>query len=81
MLWVRISARSSGRLVIGDEEELTMPRSIIRLIVLHARLDRAVRAELRRRAPDPLRLARLKKLRLAVKDRLSVENARALRAA
>lgn len=58
-----------------------MPRSMIRLIVLHRRLDRAVRQELSRRAPDPERLARLKKLRLAAKDRLARQNARALRLA
>lgn len=37
---------------------------------LHARLDEEIRAELRRRFPDGLRLLRLKKLRLMVKDRL-----------
>ena len=47
-----------------------MPRSLIRLIVLHARLDREVRTERRRCAPDGFRLVRLKKLRLSVRDRL-----------
>jgi len=56
-----------------------MPQSMIRLIVLHRRLDRAVRQELTRRAPDPQRLSRLKKLRLAVKDRLARQKARTLR--
>jgi len=58
-----------------------MPRSIIRLIVLHTRLDRAVRRETRRRVPDQVRLSRLKKLRLVVKDRISVQTSRTLRAA
>ena len=48
-----------------------MPRSIIRLIVLHTRLDRAVGQEARKRIPNSVRLARLKKLRLSVKDRIS----------
>jgi uncharacterized protein len=56
-----------------------MPHSLIRLIVLHRRLDRAVRQELSRRAPDPQRVSRLKKLRLAVKDRLARQRARTLR--
>jgi hypothetical protein len=48
-----------------------MPRSLIRLIVLHARLDREVRIEQRQRAPDGFRLIHLKKLRLSVRDRLA----------
>ncbi len=41
-----------------------------RLSNVHCRLDEEIRRELKRRAPDSLRLLRLKKLRLAVKDRL-----------
>lgn len=45
---------------------------IYRLSMLHRRLDDAVRRESRRRACDQFRLLRLKKLKLAVRDRLSV---------
>jgi hypothetical protein len=41
-----------------------------RLSVIHRRLDEEIRRELKRRFPDTLRLLRLKKLKLAVKDRL-----------
>jgi hypothetical protein len=41
-----------------------------RLSVVHRRLDEEIRSELQRRFPDSIRLLRLKKLRLAVKDRL-----------
>ncbi|HEU4961546.1 MAG TPA: DUF465 domain-containing protein [Sphingomonas sp.] len=41
-----------------------------RLTVLHRKLDDEIRRELKRRFPDHLRLLRLKKLRLAIKDRL-----------
>lgn len=41
-----------------------------RLSVVHRKLDDEIRRELRRRAPDSVRLLRLKKLRLAIKDRL-----------
>ncbi len=43
---------------------------IYRLTVIHRRLDEEIRHELKRRLPDSMRLLRLKKLRLAVKDRL-----------
>lgn len=38
---------------------------------LHRRLDDEIRRELKRRVPDSLRLLRLKKLKLAVKDRVA----------
>ncbi len=41
-----------------------------RLIAAHQNLNREIRRELARRLPDTLRLARLKKERLSVKDRL-----------
>ena len=44
---------------------------IYRLSVVHRRLDEEIRQEIRRRAPDSIRLLRLKKLRLAIKDRLA----------
>ncbi len=43
---------------------------VYRLSVVHRRLDDEIRRELQRRWPDSMRLLRLKKLRLAVKDRL-----------
>ncbi|WP_294056476.1 YdcH family protein [Sphingomonas sp.] len=47
-----------------------MTELIERLIAAHRLLNREIRRELARRVPDSLRLARLKKERLAVKDRL-----------
>lgn len=41
-----------------------------RLSVVHQRLDDAIRRELKLRFPDTMKLLRLKKLKLAVKDRL-----------
>jgi hypothetical protein len=43
---------------------------IYRLTVVHRRLDDEIRRELKIRFPDSFRLFRLKKLKLAVKDRL-----------
>jgi len=43
---------------------------IERLIAAHRVLNREIRRELARRVPDELRLRRLKKERLAIKDRL-----------
>lgn len=43
---------------------------IYKLTVIHRRLDDEIRRELKRRFPDSIKLLRLKKLRLAVKDRL-----------
>ena len=43
---------------------------IERLIAAHRILNREIRRELARRFPDRLRLTRLKKERLAIKDRL-----------
>ncbi len=42
-----------------------------RLSQIHRRLDEEIRRETKRRAPDAFRLLRLKKLKLAAKDRLS----------
>lgn len=47
-----------------------MSKSFFRLTAIHRRLDDAIRGELGSRAPDSFKLLRLKKLRLAVKDRL-----------
>jgi uncharacterized protein len=43
---------------------------IYRLPVVHRRLEDEIRRELKTRVPDSFRLLRLKKLKLAVKDRL-----------
>lgn len=47
-----------------------MSNLIERLIAAHRILNREIRRELTRRLPDQLRLIRLKKERLAIKDRL-----------
>jgi hypothetical protein len=43
---------------------------LYRLAVMKSRLDAAVAAEVAKRIPDAIRLVRLKKLRLAIKDRM-----------
>ena len=48
-----------------------MSSATYRLTQTHRRLDDAISEELRRRLPDSLKLLRLKRLRLAVKDRLT----------
>ncbi|HEY0147771.1 MAG TPA: DUF465 domain-containing protein [Allosphingosinicella sp.] len=48
-----------------------MSSATYRLTQTHRRLDDAISHELTRRLPDSLKLLRLKKLRLAVKDRLA----------
>ena len=53
---------------------------LYRLTLVHRRLDEEIRRELKRRVPDTLRLLRLKKLKLAVKDRLHRHVPRASRA-
>jgi hypothetical protein len=47
-----------------------MSSFVYRLSVIHKRLDDEIRRELKRRFPDTIRLLRLKKLKLLVKDRL-----------
>ena len=47
------------------------PIKAFTLAMLHRRLNRAVDKEARRRFPDQGRLTQLKKLRLAVRDRLA----------
>ncbi|HEX8379720.1 MAG TPA: DUF465 domain-containing protein [Allosphingosinicella sp.] len=49
---------------------------IYRLTLVHRRLDEEIRRELGRRLPDSIRLLRLKKLKLAVKDRLHARRPR-----
>lgn len=48
-----------------------MSSSTYRLTRIHRSLDDAISREMSRRLPDSLRLLRLKRLRLAVKDRLA----------
>jgi hypothetical protein len=48
-----------------------MSTATYRLTHVHRRLDEAIASETSRRLPDSLKLLRLKKLRLAVKDRLA----------
>lgn len=47
-----------------------MNPSIFRMATVHRKLDEEIGRELKRRLPDGLRLQRLKKLKLAIKDRL-----------
>jgi hypothetical protein len=51
--------------------EINMSSSTYRLTQTHRRLDDAISREMSRRLPDSLKLLRLKKLRLLVKDRLA----------
>jgi hypothetical protein len=55
-----------------------MSNSTFRLTHIHRNLDEAIRAEMLRRLPDSLKLLRLKRLKLAVKDRLSAQLPREL---
>lgn len=48
-----------------------MSSATYRLTQIHRSLDDAISSEMSRRWPDSFRLLRLKKLRLAVKDRLT----------
>ena len=48
-----------------------MSNDVYRLTSTHHRLDEAIRDEMKRVWPDSIRLLRLKKLKLAVKDRLA----------
>jgi len=45
---------------------------LYRLTEVHQRIDQALRRKQGRRYPDPFALKRLKKLKLAIKDRLFV---------
>jgi uncharacterized protein len=53
------------------DQEADLSAILYRLSQIHRRLDEEIRREAKRRAPDAFRLLRLKKLKLAVKDRLS----------
>ena len=47
-----------------------MKTLIYQLTLIHRKIDDDIRSELARRFPDSIKLLRLKKLRLAIKDRL-----------
>lgn len=51
-----------------------------RMKTIHARLDTEIRSELKARFPDQGRVARLKKLKLAIKDQLHRTAPRVVRA-
>ena len=57
-----------------------MSSIIYRMKLVHARLDAEVRRELKARFPDSSRVARLKKLKLAIKDQLARTAPRTIRA-
>lgn len=48
-----------------------MSAATYRLTLIHRNLDDAIAQEMSRRRPDDLRLLRLKRMKLAVKDRLA----------
>ena len=48
-----------------------MTTSHFRMLERHARIDEALRREQGRRLPDPFVTMRLKKLKLAIKDRIA----------
>ncbi len=48
-----------------------MPFHVYRLTALHQNVDEAIHAEIKRRAPDGLRLFRLRKLKQSIKMRLA----------
>jgi hypothetical protein len=60
--------------------ETIMSSTAYRLTHIHRRLDEAIASEASRRLPDSLKLLRLKRLRLAVKDRLATLMRRSLAA-
>jgi uncharacterized protein len=60
-------------------EDDVMTFSSFRLMQYHQRIDREWRAEIGRRWPDTFRIQKLKRLKLAIKDRLQ-NYARAIRA-
>ena len=53
------------------DRRAAMKNLIYRLTLIHRKIDDEIRGELARRFPDSIKLLRLKRLRLAVKDRLT----------
>jgi uncharacterized protein len=54
------------------DREKPMSNRLFRLMERHQKLDRMIAAAQRRRSGDPLELLRLKKLKLAIKDRIAL---------
>jgi uncharacterized protein len=52
------------------KEDEVMTFSSFRLMQYHQKIDRELRAEITRRWPDIFRVQKLKRLKLAIKDRL-----------
>ncbi|MDQ8755054.1 YdcH family protein [Sphingosinicella sp. LHD-64] len=55
-----------------------MSSSTYRLTLIHRSLDDSIRKEMKRSRPDSFRLLRLKKMKLAIKDRLTARMRRGL---
>ena len=53
------------------QEDVVMTFSSFRLMQYHQKIDRELRAEISRRWPDVFRIQKLKRLKLAIKDRLA----------
>lgn len=53
------------------KEHIAVSYKVYRLLERHQRLDELLRRELSRRWADPFRIAQLKKLKLAVRDRIA----------
>lgn len=69
----RVSAqrrRIRSSFVLFDREYLNMSDRIYRLLERHQRLDDLLRRAQAARTADPFEIVRLKKLKLAIKDRL-----------
>lgn len=54
-----------------EKEEILMTWRTFRLHEAHKRIDETLRMEQRRTLPNPFEIMRLKKLKLAIKDRLA----------
>lgn len=67
-----LAGRQSALLLDGYSINRRVPMNpvLYRLMRTHARIDAEVRREHKRRFPDSFRLLRLKKVKLAVKDRI-----------
>ena len=58
-------------LTLFDRELVAMSDRVFRLMERHQKLDDALRLAQRRRLADPFEIVRLKKLKLAIKDRIA----------
>lgn len=64
------AAKPTRSMIKPSYWSVAMNNLIYRLSEIHKRLDDEIRREVKRRYPDTIRLLRLKKLKLVVKDRL-----------